>query len=91
MSTSTKAQHTPGPWHLEINDTAIRIFPTNDRTGICELRGTNEIDRVNARLIASAPEYFAAVDYWLEQIYDGEPLKDWQQQLIAAHKKARGE
>ena len=43
-----------------------------------------------SRLIAAAPDYFAAVDYWIEQIYDGEPLKDWQQQLLAAHEKAKG-
>jgi hypothetical protein len=90
------AEHTPGPWEAA----GLTIYEGNGKhSDICELFSRlehtvqiSEAEAVaNAHLIAAAPDYFAAVDYWIEQIYDGEPLKDWQQQLLAAHRKAKGE
>lgn len=96
-------RHTPGPWKLGGLYNQNIFVPDHPQKGSVKHIATLEADidgmkygytvqqQANSRLIAAAPDYYEAVEYWLDQIYDGEPLKDWQVQLVEAHRKAKGE
>ncbi len=64
MDTKT-AQHTPGPWEARDTATGIEVYPVCDAVNATFQRD-NELMRIeaeaNARLIAVAPEYHAAVE-----------------------------
>jgi hypothetical protein len=63
-----KAQHTSGPWRIEINDTGFRIthsasglrshIATLHEAALCEEHGDTF---ANANIIASAPELLSAL------------------------------
>ena len=62
-------KHTPGPWHVEMNDNYMRLFmPASGLTGD-GARGY--VGEATARLIAAAPELMAALEAAREFIADG--------------------
>ena len=68
--TPTATQHTPGPWiasHRSIQDgqggsQRWHILAGSDQSiQVCTLKGWDDEDEANARLIAAAPELLAAL------------------------------
>ena len=75
------AQHTPGPW---ITDTlgGTTVWPKGGNSLIAQCTGFERAENVsNARLIASAPDLLAALQ-WVVECFDGDPSDnpDWQYQ-----------
>lgn len=111
MTTRTRPQrqkrieHTPGPWVTNPNDTyPLQVFnadPAPGRLEICNVGGSgfcpesDEENRANARLIATAPELLDAAS-WVVRLFGTdhpEGIKDLQQkvrELRDVCKKARG-
>jgi hypothetical protein len=89
---TTKAAHTPGPWHafaMEINKRTHRTCSyVSGESGIsfAEVHGNNGSREANARLIAAAPDYFSAVDEFFSRGMCPETVKA----LKDAHRKAGG-
>ena len=90
----TDTQHTPGPWQIWAEITAISRNPCTGHTisrgddvFICDAVGTSAAD---ARLIAAAPELLAALqavaDYWA----GGDVPADINAAMRAAIAKATG-
>jgi len=61
---TNKTPWTPGPWTVELLlDTMPRIVTARDASIVCRLSKENlESRESNARLIAAAPELYAALD-----------------------------
>lgn len=87
MTTQAKAQHTPGPWH--INRDGNDVENVND-AGVCAMYA-DETSEANARLIAAAPEMLEALRIavnnvpWSMLPADTNPILD---QIVAAIAKA---
>jgi hypothetical protein len=60
------AEHTPGPWHLEIDDNALHVYSPVEEVLHFSDAGWDEFTRAtfeaNARLIAAAPDLLAALE-----------------------------
>lgn len=84
-----KTEFTPGPWFS--GSKRVWANETEDRLGmeITLHGGNNKDNNANARLIAAAPDLYAA----LELILDREEISEdyIKEQAIAALKRARGE
>lgn len=95
------AQHTPGPWWDYTSPHGVRhilpcAVPSLDTVAICTFNGTAQRPAAdtdaNARLIAAAPEMFAAlerVERWLERDCPPE-LQGVACDVSAALRKAKG-
>jgi hypothetical protein len=91
------AEHTPGPWSTRVvRGRAIEIGPTlgppNDCfMPVCHIRSAGDEDKANARLIATAPNYWAGVEQMLANEDRGGDgwWKGWEM-LKAAHAKTTG-
>ena len=67
MSTETKPQHTPGPWHYVSRSLDYRI--SGESQEVCRIHAVGnplsptdpEVLRANARLIAAAPDLLVAL------------------------------
>ena len=91
-----KAQHTPALWRIEINDTGFRIthsdsglrshVATLHEAALCEEHGDTF---ANAKLIASAPDMFDALQAIVDAYGDRDTLLI--AQCKAALAKAKGE
>jgi hypothetical protein len=55
------AQHTPGPWHVDLYDAAGVDGVDGCRVAITGF-GEDDTDQANARLIAAAPDMLAALE-----------------------------
>lgn len=73
----TNTQHTPGPWQIWAEITAISRNPCTGHTisrgddvFICDAVGTSA---ANARLIAAAPDLLAALRQAYSVLMDGKP------------------
>ncbi len=90
----TKAEHTPGPWHVG-RKVRNQVYARDGLDIIAQCDTMSEATRVteeaNARLIAAAPDLLAAAQLALEAVADP---ADWNFQarpaLVAAIAKARG-
>lgn len=93
----TKAQHTPGPWHLEegrdYNNAEQKELGAGHYFDMCDSNGNTVVVNVsctqasdetkaNARLIAAAPDYFDGCKD-LPQITDGESTADYDKRVLA--------
>ena len=62
-------KHTPGPWHVEMNDNYMRLYmPASGLEGDVA-RGY--VGEANARIISAAPDLLAALEAAREFITDG--------------------
>lgn len=63
MTTTSKAVHTPGPWHADWDDNGQWYIEPLGVTGT-KLRGDCEdcVEAANARLIAAAPELLEVLE-----------------------------
>lgn len=79
--TTTRAAHTPGPWNVSKSSMDRLIYADSEHAfdlAIVRNGGSDANVEANARLIAAAPEMFAALKdsvnqletspYWIEQI-----------------------
>lgn len=78
MTTTTKAAHTPGPWHVYENcpafDNSDVIFSAHvDDAIVCSIGGDLVGEKANARLIAAAPDLLDS----LENLLDYLDAHDW--------------
>jgi len=91
MST-TKAAHTPGPWHADKSGAGWEVRPNRNVHAVTIL---GHEDEANARLIAAAPEMLEALTQlskWCDDNLNGCPaeLGRIQDLAEAAIQKARG-
>ena len=89
-------KHTPGPWSLAEGKTYCAIR-TNARV-IADMRHVGQhYNKADARLIAAAPEMFAALQWFDEQMRDdsaldmGKLINEMEQRTRAAIAKAKQE
>jgi hypothetical protein len=91
--------HTPGPWFVAKNgyhavrDDEARDVVTADGITIAEVRefgGVAERE-ANADLIATAPELYEQLEYWLEYVSIDPKFAGWVGKTRAVLAKARGE
>jgi len=57
----SEAKFTPGPWKAVWDDELQRHVVDANRDGVCDCCPINNEDMENARLIASAPDLYAAL------------------------------
>ena len=64
----TNTQHTPGPWHVDINGEGAITAPDGALIARLHNASRDDLREANARLIAAAPDLLAALqavaDYW---------------------------
>ena len=70
------AQHTPGPWHVDLYDATGVDDVDGYRIAITGF-GEDDTDQANARLIAAAPDMLAALRELVRKADFGEPVPDW--------------
>ncbi len=96
-----QAQHTPGPWKADgteiYNQDGNLVAGVAQQMFVSETRESDEsIERANARLIAAAPDYHAAVEAMFDGAISSAADKrmavtfDAWNALMAAHIKAEG-
>lgn len=98
----SQAKHTPGPWHAKELSEPMGIEISNAATGahVCYVRDlfgdVDDVQRVNARLIAAAPDLLAElqsfVDRWgkYPKPPTGDDLKIYLDNARAAVARATG-
>jgi hypothetical protein len=82
------ANFTPGPWQAFRNAAFSYTIRAKADIVVQEVRCEE-----NARLIAAAPAMLAAIEAWhayFDARYDGEPLKEFEADMLAILKVPRG-
>lgn len=73
MKTTTKSQHTPGPWKVTGGETSFYPMAVRSEVSqICEFHTWDVQKEANARLIAAAPdllEALKAAQNWLREYH----------------------
>lgn len=85
------SKHTPGPWRV-VEDrvpSSLEVYAGKTAIAECWRRADVETEIANARLIASAPELFAALQLMVDRFLDTEgSYGAWENEAIEAARAA---